>query len=255
MWSRFVAIGDSFTEGMSDKHPSGHGYRGWADRLAEHLSEINPELQYANLAIRGRLTERIVREQIPAALQMEPDLVSFACGVNDLMRREFSFDEWLTLYEGGVRQLRESGADVLITAFGDPTGRPGFLPTWVPRYEMLNRATVDIAARYECYLVDFWPRKPLDRDVYWSDDRLHLSSLGHQVTAELAATALGVPFSADSHVHDADPALTWIARRSQDALWLGKHAVPWLGRRILGRSSGDGITEKRPQLAPVRSRN
>jgi hypothetical protein len=29
------------------------------------------------------------------------------------------------------------------------------------------------------------------------------------------------------------------------------HAAPWLGRRIRGRSSGDGIVPKRPQLLPL----
>jgi lysophospholipase L1-like esterase len=251
MWSRFVAIGDSFTEGMSDPHPSGNGYRGWADRLAEHMARRNPDLLYANLAIRGRLTARVVDEQVPAALAMQPDLVSYSCGVNDLMRRNFSLDEWRITYEGGLVRLRESGADVLVVAFGDPTGRPGFARSWIPRYEALNRATVEMAHRHGCYLLDFWPRKQLDRDIYWSDDRLHLSTLGHQVTAEVAATILGVPFDSDSHVIAPDRPIPWWYRRVQDAQWAVEHAVPWAVRRAMGKSSGDGITEKRPMLQPV----
>jgi lysophospholipase L1-like esterase len=251
MWSRFVAVGDSYTEGMSDPYPGDRRYRGWADRLAVHLASHAPDLQYANLAVRGRMTQRIIDEQLPVALEMKPDLVSFACGVNDLMRPSFEIDQWRPTYEAAVRRLRESGADVLITAFGDPTGRPGFPSKWIPRYRDLNRATVEIAHEYDCRLVDFWPRKPLDRDIYWSDDRLHLSSLGHQVTAELAALALGVPYDVDSHVLAPDVRPSLARRRAEDARWLTTHAVPWLLRHARGQSSGDGIEPKRPVLAPV----
>lgn len=254
MWRRYVAIGDSFTEGMDDPDPSGRGYRGWADRLAEHLASHAPGLQYANLAVRGRTTPRVVDEQVPAALALSPDLISYACGVNDLMRRSFDLEQWRATYEFGLRRLRESGADVLVVAFGDPTGRPGFPAPWVPRYEALNRATVELAHRYDCHLVDFWPRKQFDRDVYWSGDRLHLAPLGHQVTAELAAAELGVPFGTDSQVLHPDSPTPFLQRRRDDATWLALHAVPWVLRHARGRSSGDGIEPKRPHLAPVEPR-
>ena len=251
VWSRFVAVGDSYTEGMSDLYPNGQVYRGWADRLAEHLARHNPGLLYANIAIRGRTTPRIVEEQIPRAIGMQPDLVAFACGVNDLMKSNFDLETWAQTYERGVVELREAGTDVLITAFGDPTGRPGVLPKWIPRYRQLNERTVEIAQRHGCYLVNFWPRKELDRDVYWSDDRLHLSALGHQVTAELAADVLGIPFDIDSHALDPDRRKSFVLRRYEDARWLTVHALPYVWRHARGRSSGDGISEKRPVLAPV----
>jgi len=50
--SSFVAIGDSFTEGLHDPDPAG-GYLGWADRVAGTLSERRSGFRYANLAIRG----------------------------------------------------------------------------------------------------------------------------------------------------------------------------------------------------------
>ena len=94
----FVALGDSFTEGLDDPYladdqstpvgpAAGKGagdFRGWADRLAEYLAESHaPRLRYANLAIRGRRIDQVVEEQVPMALEMKPDLVSFAAGVND----------------------------------------------------------------------------------------------------------------------------------------------------------------------------
>ena len=237
---------------MSDLHRNSDQYRGWADRLAEHMARQNPDFRYANLAIRGRLTPQVVADQVPHALSLQPDLVSMACGVNDLMRRSFDINEWKDTYESGVRELRSSGADVLITAFGNPEGRPGVPMSWVERYRMLNEATVEIAKQYDCLLVDFWPRKQFDRDAYWSPDRLHLSSLGHQVTAELAAQALGIPFDYDSQRIDIDRQKSFAEKRIEDLTWLSVYAMPWLLRRAVGRSSGDGITAKRPTLMPVK---
>jgi lysophospholipase L1-like esterase len=84
-YRRFVAIGDSTTEGMDDPNGAG-GYLGWADRLAERLSTGNPDLEYANLAIRGPYVARVRAEQLPVARDQKPDLASVIAGVNDLLR-------------------------------------------------------------------------------------------------------------------------------------------------------------------------
>ena len=78
-YSRYVAIGDSQTEGLNDGSDE-TGFRGWADRLAEHVAALNPDLQYANLAIRGRRTHEVLSEQLPAALAMRPDLATVVAG-------------------------------------------------------------------------------------------------------------------------------------------------------------------------------
>ncbi|MFW6187080.1 MAG: SGNH/GDSL hydrolase family protein, partial [Actinomycetota bacterium] len=52
-WHRMVSIGDSFTEGIGDPDPGAPGgHRGWADRVAEELHRLSPDLAYANLAVR-----------------------------------------------------------------------------------------------------------------------------------------------------------------------------------------------------------
>src|ERR671911_3051928 len=82
-WSRLVAIGDSFTEGIGDPEPSlPDGHRGWADRVAEVLARQVDDFAYANLAVRGRLIAQIVGEQIEPALALKPDLVTFSAGGN-----------------------------------------------------------------------------------------------------------------------------------------------------------------------------
>ena len=62
-WRRFVALGDSFTEGLMDEVGPDGRHRGWADRVAEALAarasaEGADGIEYANLAVRGRLVAR-----------------------------------------------------------------------------------------------------------------------------------------------------------------------------------------------------
>ena len=86
MFSRYVALGDSFTEGVGDPHPtSPSGLRGWADHVAVALAQANPDLRYANLAVRGRRMNEILDEQLQAAIMMEPDLVTIYAGMNNLL--------------------------------------------------------------------------------------------------------------------------------------------------------------------------
>jgi lysophospholipase L1-like esterase len=76
----FVALGDSFTEGLDDPRPDQAGYLGWADRFAQLLAAQQPGLRYANLAIRGKVLAQVADEQVPQAIAMAPDLVSLAAG-------------------------------------------------------------------------------------------------------------------------------------------------------------------------------
>ena len=93
-WRSFVAMGDSFTEGMNDAYPDGT-YRGWADLVAARLAvDAGPDFGYANLAVRGRLLDQVVAEQLEPTLAMRPDLVSFAAGGNDVLRRKVDPAAW-----------------------------------------------------------------------------------------------------------------------------------------------------------------
>ena len=76
-WNSFIAIGDSFTEGLDDWRPDGTP-RGWADRVAEHLAADRPGFRYANLAVRGKLLDQIVDDQVPVAERLAPDLITFS---------------------------------------------------------------------------------------------------------------------------------------------------------------------------------
>jgi lysophospholipase L1-like esterase len=276
----FVAIGDSFTEGLNDPAPGG-GFRGWADRLAGLLAAEYPALRYANLAVRGKLLREIVAEQLPAAAAMSPGLVSLAGGGNDMLRPGADPDTLADLFDVAVARLRQSGAQVLIFTGSDPVGIPvlRLLRGRIAAYNMHLRAIAD--AR-DCYLVDLWSMRFLRDMSAWSTDRLHLSPESHQRVALRAAEVLGTPGAGDWRVPadgaDAGEAgavetavktlagagtetgvlarpgvarAAWVAARREDARWAREYLLPWVNRRLHGTSSGDGLPAKRPSLQPV----
>ncbi|MGA0979376.1 MAG: SGNH/GDSL hydrolase family protein, partial [Candidatus Nanopelagicales bacterium] len=118
MWTRYVALGDSFTEGLMDEVGPDGRHVGWADRVAATMARTSPDLQYANLAVRGRLISQVAAEQVPVACDLKPDLVTFAAGVNDALRRSYDVHACATHLENSVSALRGTGADVVLFAFG-----------------------------------------------------------------------------------------------------------------------------------------
>ncbi len=252
-WRSFVAIGDSFTEGLDDPYPDGRAFRGWADLLAGRLAMDAPDFGYANLAIRGRLFNNIVDEQVPIALRLRPDLISFAAGGNDVLRRGFDPYTLLARFDQVVGMLRASGADVLIFRFADVTRHlPGkrLLGT---RTGILNTAVGEVSARHGARMVDLFADDEFANPRLWSIDRLHLSAAGHRRVAAHALAALGV--EAEPAWLQSPPAprpLPWARARRADLEWATRHLAPWVKRRLTGRSSGDLISAKRPDLSPYR---
>ncbi|MDA3021376.1 MAG: SGNH/GDSL hydrolase family protein [Actinomycetota bacterium] len=247
-WRSYVALGDSFTEGLVDDIGPDGRYVGWADRVAQVLALRVPDFRYANLAIRGRLAQQVSVEQVPLAIAMRPDLVSFAVGVNDALRRSYDLHRTATAVENGVRALRASGADVLLYAFGDPGRRSMLLGRISGRLADYNSAMREIAAIYDCYLVNFWGVAAFDQGEYWGADRLHLSPLGHELAAQCALQALGMGDAGWRTPAPITPAAP-ITRALGHLHWVQGHLTPWVTRRLRGASSGDGIVAKRPNLA------
>jgi lysophospholipase L1-like esterase len=252
----FIALGDSFTEGLADARQDG-GYRGWADRFAEHLAARNPGLRYANLAVRGKLLGEVVSEQLPVAVAMAPDLVSIAAGGNDLLRPAADPDRLAEGFDRAVARLREAGCEVLLFTGFDPRTFPvlRWIRGKVAVYNMHLRA---IADRYRCPVVDLWSMSVLCDPRAWSEDRLHLTAEGHRRVALRACEAVGVTPDGDWReplpmlAGAPRPALTaWLAARQVDARWARRHAAPWVRRRIQGISSGDGLQPKRAELLPL----
>jgi lysophospholipase L1-like esterase len=257
----FVAIGDSFTEGLNDAAPDG-GFLGWADRLAGLLAAGYPGLRYANLAVRGKLLRQIVADQVPAAAALAPDLVSIGGGGNDILRPGSDPDTLAELFDVAVARLQAAGSRILMFSICDPVTFPviRLLRGRIAAYNMHLRAIAD--AR-DCYLVDLWSMRFLRSPAAWSPDRLHLTAQSHQRVALRACEVLGGPVAtvpaapaaaSTAPVLTGDDAVTraaWLAARRDDARWAKEYLSPWVSRRLHGTSSGDGLSAKRPTLEPV----
>ena len=247
----FAAVGDSFSEGLDDPADGG-GYRGWADRLAEEFAAADPSARYANLAIRGRTISQIVDEQLPIALELQPELVSLAGGTNDVLRPRVDIDRLSRLFDGAVRQLRENGSQVMLFQSVDPTPRSRLIGRTLPRIKALTTMVEETAARYDCVLVRLWSAPVFAHADAWSEDRLHLSAIGHERVARAAAEALGHGDHSWADPLPWRPAEPLRARVGSDVRWARMHLAPWIGRRLRGTSSGDRLEAKRPDLEPVR---
>jgi lysophospholipase L1-like esterase len=252
MFSRYVALGDSTTEGLDDPRPDG-GYRGWADRLAEQLTAVNPELRYANLAVRGRRIPQVREEQLGPALALEPDLATVVAGLNDLLHRRYDPDMTAGHLEAMLRDLRGAGATVMTFTLPDLSSVVPLARIVRARLAGYNEAIRAAGEASGAIVVDI-AAEPVSIDPrLWSRDRLHAGPLGHERIAAALAHTLGVD-GADRSWAAPLPATV---RRPPHALvtaeliWVQRYFRPWLVRRIRGRSSGDGRTAKRPALAPI----
>ena len=231
----FVAIGDSFTEGLNDPGKDGR-FRGWADRVAERLAALNPDFRYANLAIRGKLLDQIVREQVPAALEMKPDLISFCGGANDLLRPGSDPDRVAKTFARTVRELRRTGAEVLLFTGVDVRDTP-IMRALRGKFAVFYLHVRSIADLYGCRVVDLWSMQSLRDWRAWDEDRLHMNAEGHRRVAARVLDVLGVACEDDWREPwppraPVDPR----ERRREDIRWVREHLVPWVGRRLRGRS-------------------
>ncbi|HEY9411014.1 MAG TPA: SGNH/GDSL hydrolase family protein [Jiangellaceae bacterium] len=252
-YQRYVALGDSQTEGVGDGDDVS-GLRGWADRLAQQLAMGNPGLQYANLAVRGRRAAHVRSEQLGPALGLRPDLATVVAGVNDLLRPRFDADEVAGHLEAVFAALTAHGARVATVTFPDlaritPLARPVSA-----RASALNDRIRAAAHRHGVVVAETSDHPVVTDSRLWSPDRLHASPLGHERIAAAVAHALGLPGSSDSWTQPlpspADDPTGWRAAAAE-LRWAADFLGPWLGRRLRGRSSGDGRTAKRPRLGPV----
>jgi lysophospholipase L1-like esterase len=249
-YDSYVALGDSFTEGMNDGLPDGT-FRGWADRLAEILAGDQPGLQYANLALRGKMLAEIVDEQVPITLELKPDLVTFCGGGNDVIVPGTDVDEIAAQIDSVVAALRGAGIEVLLFN-GPDTKSLSVVNVLRGKIGIYNAHLWAIAARHGARVVDLWAMNVLSDYRAWSDDRLHFTPEGHRRIALRAAELLGVPVTEDWR--EPWPALStrrdWITLRRSDLAWTKTHLLPWIRRQLRGQSMGDGLAPKRPQLTP-----
>jgi lysophospholipase L1-like esterase len=251
-FQRYIAIGDSTTEGLDDPDDNG-GYRGWADRLAGHLAVAQGGLEYANLAIRGRMTAQIHDEQVSAALALKPDLVTVVAGMNDVLRPMFEAAATASQVESMFRRFVEAGVTVLSFSLPDPTPNLPLRNQFQPRLQALNVELAAAAARQGVIWVDVGSFEHASDPRFWSDDRLHGNSHGHARVAHALACGLGLPGFDESWREPLPPRIPAprVATLKADVAWMHQHALPWLWRTATGKSAGDGLRPKRPVPEPI----
>jgi lysophospholipase L1-like esterase len=252
-YQRFVALGDSCTEGLDDPYPDGRVYRGWADLVAARLAVDNPGLRYANLGVRGRRLDQIIAEQIPAAAQLKPDLMALFGGGNDIMSGGWTERTVARRVDHAIRALTEITPTVIVFTLSDVAKRMPFGWRMRPRIEALNASIREAAVSYGAVLVDLWP-DPAAKDLrYFGPDRLHLAELGHRRLAAHLLGSLGVHH--EQSWLEPLPGTPATPNMVAHARWLYQQVWPVVrGRirnRLVGRQPGDGILPKRPELLPV----
>ena len=251
-WHRFVAMGDSFTEGLDDPEPlSPGGYRGWADRVAEELSVGVDDFAYANLAVRGQLLHEVCETQLGQALALKPDLVSLQAGGNDLFHPGVDPDKLAAEIDNAVEILSAAGRDVMLFV-GPDSGRSTVLGQFRTRIAIYNENLRAIALRRGVIIADLWTMRELHDPRMWSPDRLHPSALGHHAIAAMVLETLQVPNTLIPHAPNPLPDKSWKQARAEDIVWAREYFVPWVLHGIRHESLTGGHSAKRPDAVPLK---
>jgi len=249
-WSRYVALGDSFTEGVGDpEEGSPGGLRGWADRVAEVLSNGTDDFAYANLAVRGKLLQQIIDEQIEPVLHLRPDLITISGGGNDVIRPGTDPDNIAQSFEAGIRRLATDRATIVIFT-GVDVGFSSVFHRIRGKVAIYNENLRAIAKKYDLIVADLWALTEIHDTRMWASDRLHLNALGHHTVARMVLESLNVENDLEPTRPEPLPPRSWRRARADDLMWAREYLVPWVVRRIRHQSSGDNIKPKRPDPRP-----
>ncbi|MDQ4212817.1 SGNH/GDSL hydrolase family protein [Microbacterium capsulatum] len=238
---RFVAIGDSFSEGVGDELPDGR-VRGWADIAAQGWADaLGAPISYANLAIRGRLAWPVVEEQLEPALALNPTHLSFNAGGNDMLRPKADIEHIADAFTRVLRRCDETGTTLIVLSGANPSARLPLSALIQRRGDELSAAVLRrIQDRPDVLRALNWPDAELSDAAYWSEDRLHMNANGHHRVAARVLDAVGVGAPASWWHADSLPE----QERLGTGAYYRRHVGPWIRRRVTGRSSGDGRPPK-----------
>ena len=249
-YQRLIVCGDSYSEGMSDVVVNGQ-YRGWADRIADVMAKDVPGFTYVNLAVRGKLLKQVIDDQLPVAIGYVtgPDtLLSFHAGANDALRPSYKPEVAQALYAEGVRRAAATGATLMLFTVLERTGNSGRgSDVWAARFSEFNKIVRKVGAEVGAIIVD------ANNETFFSDnrflafDRLHLNAEGHNRVAQALLEKLGYQFDPAWRIPlPTAPKTFWLSRRISSMIWVFTFLLPWVWRRLRGKSSGDGRSAKYP---------
>jgi lysophospholipase L1-like esterase len=186
---RYVALGDSFTAGAPGARAEGR----WPDELA---AAIGPA-EYHNLGVAGVTTPEVAEGQLARCIELEPDLVTVVCGVNDvLLHVRPDIGAHAEALEHIFKTLRERLPEAIVVTVTTPPIAEyiGLRPRSRRRVERgvaaLNEATRSLAERHGVLCLE-WGDHPVARDrENFSGDGFHPSATGIRRAALACAQAL-----------------------------------------------------------------
>ncbi|NBX24346.1 MAG: SGNH/GDSL hydrolase family protein [Microbacteriaceae bacterium] len=252
---RYVALGDSLTEGLGDR-----GFEidrdgcGWADRLAtlfaRSAAETGGIVEFANLAIRSRTSVSIFGEQVDRALGMQPDLVTIMAGANDLWRPGARLDVVEELVRSAVERFQRVGTRVVLANTINPVHHWAFRPG-IARSLRLSALLNRLAREYGLQLLDVHGSVSLRRQRFWADDMVHFGERGHIHVANRAAKLLGIPYQLTVPSFDSPP--RDFQTPGELCRWLWNHVVPFTSRVLRRVTAGDGVAAKHDDYVVARA--
>ena len=248
VFTRFIALGDSMTEGMCDEIVDGQ-YRGWADRVADTLAKENPNFTYVNLAIRGKLLHQVIDGQIPEAAKFVTGLetlLSFHAGANDVLRPNYQAEVAFAKYEKGISDLTKTGATVMVfTVIDRVEGNGKTAQLWHERFSAFNVNVRQVANKYGAIIIESDNAKWMADLRFLARDRLHLNTDGHWRLSQAVLENLGKESDPKWKI-PLIPAIkkSRLRKNLENIIWIIIFVLPWIWRRVRGRSSGDGRSAK-----------
>ncbi|MGW4817713.1 SGNH/GDSL hydrolase family protein [Streptomyces sp. NPDC004227] len=229
---RFVALGDSLTEGVGD--PTGDGWRGWAALLAGGLAEQPSAVEFTNLAVSGAQTRDVLERQTPAGLELRPDVVSVVVGVNDTLRRTFDIHAVAARLDRVFAAFTGRGAVLLTACLPDPgamLGLPGALARPLARRQRaVNTVVHALSERYGAVHLHADAGQWLTDRAMWSADRLHPGERGHRQLAVRFHALLAETGVASGPAPSPEPEFP-APTRSASLCWLATAGTAWVARR------------------------
>lgn len=226
---RIAALGDSSVYGVGDTSTDGKpDGPGWVGRLSHDLAAS----QYINLSKNGARAHTVVSTQLVSTTFFNPDLVCVCVGMNDVMRGNYSPIQIRDSIRTLIQELNNVGAVVVLLGLPDPA-KTALAPKRVKqilsrRVQSLNDILTDVSAQENALFIAGWEQKEVYERSFWHVDRMHPSSLGHQLIADLIRNELNLPLRVSN-------TLTTKSIRTQkdDLFWLLTSGTKWLLKRSI----------------------
>jgi lysophospholipase L1-like esterase len=201
-WSdgqKIVFFGDSITDaGKHDAPPFGDGYVKQVVRRAE-IIRPNMEFNFVNAGVSGDTTRSLLQRLDADVLELRPDWVSIAIGINDVWRTydstdgQVSLEEFRSNYRQLIERIQPHANLILCEPFLLEDDRNDRFRALLDEYRAV---VLDLALEFDLVFVPF--QLTFDRVLNGTQvtdwglaDRVHLNRAGSVMIAEEFLAAVG----------------------------------------------------------------